>query len=189
MDFCFKWCVLSGRGPLFGLITRPEESYRMWSVWVRSRNLKNEAETHRVVEPGGKSRQFCVLKWYLLLDVVHQRKFLYHRLIKCRWINQCVITYFKTSYGIWIFSTVCICVCIMAVSTAEFMWLSARNTWGRMGLELWSPYQLLRLCGFQWETRGIWRIFNGVGAMVNLSTADIMWLSVKSTWDAMDMGL
>jgi hypothetical protein len=35
-------CVLSGRGLCDGLITRPEESYRMWCVWecviVKPRN-------------------------------------------------------------------------------------------------------------------------------------------------------
>ena len=31
-------CVLSGRGLCVGLITRPEESYRVWCVWVWSRS-------------------------------------------------------------------------------------------------------------------------------------------------------
>jgi hypothetical protein len=35
-------CVLSGRDLSVGLITRPEESYRVWCVWVWSRNLNNE---------------------------------------------------------------------------------------------------------------------------------------------------
>ena len=35
-------CVLSGRGLYDGLITRPEESYRLWRVVVLSRNLENE---------------------------------------------------------------------------------------------------------------------------------------------------
>ena len=35
MAVCF-FCVLSGRGLCVGLITRPEESYRMWCVWVWS---------------------------------------------------------------------------------------------------------------------------------------------------------
>jgi hypothetical protein len=35
-------CVLSGRGPCVGPITRTEESYRVWCVWVWSRNLNNE---------------------------------------------------------------------------------------------------------------------------------------------------
>jgi len=31
--------VLSGRGVCFGLITRPEEFYRVWCVWACSRSL------------------------------------------------------------------------------------------------------------------------------------------------------
>ena len=34
--------VLSGRGLFDGLITRPEESYLMWCVWMWSRNLNKE---------------------------------------------------------------------------------------------------------------------------------------------------
>jgi hypothetical protein len=34
MDVCLLW-VLSGRGLCDGLITRPEESYRMWCVYDR----------------------------------------------------------------------------------------------------------------------------------------------------------
>jgi len=32
MDVCRECCVLSGRVRCDGLITRPEESYRMWCV-------------------------------------------------------------------------------------------------------------------------------------------------------------
>ena len=35
MDVCCDCCVLSGRGLCDGLITRPENSYRMWCVAVR----------------------------------------------------------------------------------------------------------------------------------------------------------
>jgi hypothetical protein len=35
-------CVLSGRGLCDGLITRPEESYRVWCICVWFRNLVNE---------------------------------------------------------------------------------------------------------------------------------------------------
>jgi len=35
-------CVLGGRGLSFGLITRPEESYRVWCVSVWSWSLDNE---------------------------------------------------------------------------------------------------------------------------------------------------
>jgi ABC-type sugar transport system permease subunit len=37
-----KCCVLSDRGFCVGLITPPEESYRVWCVWVWSWNLDNE---------------------------------------------------------------------------------------------------------------------------------------------------
>jgi len=32
MSFCCEYCVLSGRGLCDELITRPEESYRLWCV-------------------------------------------------------------------------------------------------------------------------------------------------------------
>jgi hypothetical protein len=32
MSVCCECCVLSGRGPCVGLITRPEESCRVWCV-------------------------------------------------------------------------------------------------------------------------------------------------------------
>jgi len=35
-------CVLSGRGLCDGLVFRLEDSYRVWRVWVWSRNLNNE---------------------------------------------------------------------------------------------------------------------------------------------------
>ena len=41
-------CVLSGRGLYDKLITRPEESYRVWCVWVWSRKLMNEETIARV---------------------------------------------------------------------------------------------------------------------------------------------
>jgi hypothetical protein len=34
-------CVLLGRGLYVGLITRPEESNRLWCVWVWSRSARN----------------------------------------------------------------------------------------------------------------------------------------------------
>ena len=44
MDVCRNCCVLSGRGLCDGLITRPEESYRLWCVVVcdLEKNLRNE---------------------------------------------------------------------------------------------------------------------------------------------------
>jgi len=36
MSVCCVFYLLSGRGLCVGLITRPEESYRVWCVWVWS---------------------------------------------------------------------------------------------------------------------------------------------------------
>jgi len=42
MDVCCECCVLSGRGLCVGLITRPEESYRVWCVWLWSSIVDNK---------------------------------------------------------------------------------------------------------------------------------------------------
>jgi hypothetical protein len=42
LSVCCECCVLSGRGLCIGLITRPEESYRVWCVWVWSWSPDNE---------------------------------------------------------------------------------------------------------------------------------------------------
>jgi hypothetical protein len=43
MLVCWECCVLSGRGLCDGLITRPEESYRLWRVVVCNQETsKNE---------------------------------------------------------------------------------------------------------------------------------------------------
>jgi len=42
MSVCCECCVLSGRGLCDGLITRPEESYRVLCVWVWWWMLDNE---------------------------------------------------------------------------------------------------------------------------------------------------
>jgi hypothetical protein len=48
MFVCFECCVLSGRGLCDGLITRPEESYRLWCVVVcdLEKLKKEEAMAH-----------------------------------------------------------------------------------------------------------------------------------------------
>jgi len=62
MFVCFECCVLSGRGLCDGLITHPEESYRLWRLVVcdqetsRMRRLKPatglwKIQPHRVVTP------------------------------------------------------------------------------------------------------------------------------------------
>jgi hypothetical protein len=63
MFVCCECCVLSGRGLCDGLITRPEESYRVWRVVVcdqetsKTRRLKPatglwKIQPQRVVKPG-----------------------------------------------------------------------------------------------------------------------------------------
>jgi hypothetical protein len=42
MSVCCECCVLSGRGLCDELITCPEESYRVWGVWVWSWSFDNE---------------------------------------------------------------------------------------------------------------------------------------------------
>jgi hypothetical protein len=58
----FVCCVLSGRGLCDELITRPEESYRLWCVIVCDlENLKNEEAMTRVGSQNhGKKR---VITW------------------------------------------------------------------------------------------------------------------------------
>jgi hypothetical protein len=51
-------CVLSRRGLCVGLITRPEDSYRVWGVWGRSWSL-NYGETltnYEMLRHGGRNR-------------------------------------------------------------------------------------------------------------------------------------
>ena len=49
MFVCCECCVLSGRGLCDELITRPEESYRLWCVVVYDlENLKNEEAMTRI---------------------------------------------------------------------------------------------------------------------------------------------
>jgi len=71
MFVCCEWCVLSGRGLCDGLITRPEESYRLWRVVVcDQKNLENEEAKARnwaveiqprwVVTPGKQTNKQTV---------------------------------------------------------------------------------------------------------------------------------
>jgi hypothetical protein len=68
MFVCCECCVLSGRGLCDGLITRPEESYRLWRVVVcyqetsKTRMLKPatglwKIQTKRVVTPGKQTNK------------------------------------------------------------------------------------------------------------------------------------
>jgi hypothetical protein len=59
MDVCLLWVyVLSGRGVCDKLITRPEESYRLWYVVVCDlENLKNEEAMTRVGSQRHKTKK------------------------------------------------------------------------------------------------------------------------------------
>jgi hypothetical protein len=60
MDVCCECCVLSGRGLCDELITRPEESYRLWCVVVCDlENLKNEEAMTRVWSQRGEGKKIC----------------------------------------------------------------------------------------------------------------------------------
>ena len=61
MSVCCECCVLSGRGLCNKLIASPEESYRLWCVWVWSVYLKNEEALARV----GSKRHGKGIKDYL----------------------------------------------------------------------------------------------------------------------------
>jgi hypothetical protein len=64
-DSC-ECCVLSGSGLCNGLITRPEESYRQWCVWVWSLSLDNEEV---LAHSGLSSHREKVIKYYLCESV------------------------------------------------------------------------------------------------------------------------
>jgi hypothetical protein len=61
MSVCCDWCVTSGRELYVGLITRPEESYKVWcvSVIVKPRNEEALARDE-LVRHGKKVLGFTV---------------------------------------------------------------------------------------------------------------------------------
>ena len=86
MFVCCECCVSSGRGLCDGLVTRPEESYRLWRVVVcdqetsKSRRLKPatglwKIQPQWVVTPGKQQQQqqllpsLCCLSCYLVTAV------------------------------------------------------------------------------------------------------------------------
>jgi len=70
MDVCCECCVLSGRGLCDELITRPEESYRLWCVVLcdleTSRMRKPRPPLGRSATGGGggeKGEKICEGLW------------------------------------------------------------------------------------------------------------------------------
>jgi len=67
-----EYCVLSGRGLCDGLITRPEESYRLWCVVVCDlEDLKNEEAMTRVGSQ--RHRKKITILYYNLILWDHSR--------------------------------------------------------------------------------------------------------------------
>jgi len=61
MFVCWDCCVLSGRGLRDELISRPEESYRLWCVVVSDlENLKNEEAMTRVGSQRHRKRNIYI---------------------------------------------------------------------------------------------------------------------------------
>ena len=61
----FEYCVLSGRGLCGGLITRPEESYRLWCVVVCDLET---SRMRRSLPALGRSATGRQKKWEMVLD-------------------------------------------------------------------------------------------------------------------------
>jgi len=61
MFVCCECCLLSGRVLCDELITRPEESYRLWCVVVYGlENLKNEEAKTRVVSQRHRKKNVII---------------------------------------------------------------------------------------------------------------------------------
>ena len=70
MSLPCECCVLSGRGLFVGLISRPEESYRVWWAWVWSWSLDNEnVLAHWGIFRHIKILIFCIMMVYYPLQL------------------------------------------------------------------------------------------------------------------------
>jgi len=100
MFVCCECCVLSGRGLCDELITRPEESYRLWCVVVCDlENLKNEEAMTRVGSQRHRKKKVKYVYWYLWF-----RWLLRFILLSGRWVKlTCCLDYVcnvsQTEYG------------------------------------------------------------------------------------------
>ena len=76
---CCECCVLSGRGLCDGLISGPEDFYRLWCVWVSLWKLENE-----VPSPTGDCR--AITKILKTKDMQISREILLNN--KCLYISE-----------------------------------------------------------------------------------------------------
>jgi hypothetical protein len=93
-------CVLSGRDACDGPITRPEESYRLWCVWLWSWRLDNEeAVAHwEGCRPLGAGWSWGIASyWY----VPHRPRIFWNLELKYNlwpYINTCTVNF---TFPIW----------------------------------------------------------------------------------------
>jgi hypothetical protein len=89
MFVCCECCVLSGRGLCDGLITRPEESYRLWCVVVCDlENLKNEEAMTRVGSQRHSNKKIFV-RWLVTMLIMPVVKIhVFWLLTLCRWAKR-----------------------------------------------------------------------------------------------------
>jgi hypothetical protein len=74
MSVCCECCVLSGRGLCVGLITRPEEYYRVWCVSVWSWSLDRTWPTRGCCAMGGKKFSMGKFNQYLNTGFIEYKK-------------------------------------------------------------------------------------------------------------------
>jgi hypothetical protein len=72
-------CVLSGRGLCDWLFTRPEESYRVWCVWVWSKNLIQEALAQQRLSNHGEKKQILYSMKYTTLTLYRRSVFVLYK--------------------------------------------------------------------------------------------------------------
>jgi hypothetical protein len=103
MSVCCECCVLSGRGLCVGLITRLEESYRVWCVWVWSWSLEKWGGLgpQGAVEPLEKKIIYCnsgrgaavgetsqfLVRWVLAILCRSQHMCLFSESREVLWVN------------------------------------------------------------------------------------------------------
>ena len=92
MFVCCECCVLSGRGLCDELITRPEESYRLWCVVVC------DLETSRMRRP-----------WPALGCSATEKKYIIYICVYYIYIYMCVCVYIYIYIYIY---KICVCVCV-----------------------------------------------------------------------------
>ena len=107
MDICLLWCVSSGRGLCDELITRPEESYRLWCVWIWSWTLYNEeALTHCGGGRGAVVPKKKLIWTFVSLLSVATRRLITNNLQYCMSMlhNLVLLTSFWVLKFLWAFS-------------------------------------------------------------------------------------